>query len=101
MSDWKWRSEPWASDVPYRLDESLDGFEDADGKPPTLAMAIEEAKYIIGLHNEGGTVSGEMLSGDRGPEERKTALKTIKDLKSFIKKHSRPTLAPRKSKDAS
>ena len=82
-----WRKEPWALDVPYELSLSLDNFAHDDKKEPTLEMAIKEAKYIIDLHYEGGTLSAEELSGDFGPEAYEEAKYRIKEHKKFISKY--------------
>ena len=82
-----WREQPWAEKVPNELAESLDNFESDDKAPPTLAMAVEEAAYIIGLHSESGTESQAMLAGERGREARTEAKKTIRDCEAFIKRH--------------
>jgi hypothetical protein len=83
----QWRAQPWATKVPYELAVSLDNFEHDDRRQPTLAQAVEEARYIIGLHSEGGTESHAMFTGERGEEEQAEAKKTVKDCRNFIKRH--------------
>lgn len=82
-----WHEQPWAEKVPYELAQSLNNLESDDKAPPTLAMAVEEAAYIIGLHSESGTESQAMLAGERGREARTEAKKTIRDCEAFIKRH--------------
>lgn len=89
MSEKQWQKETWAKHVPYELSIKLDEFEADDEKAPTLPEAVAEAKYIIGLHNEGGTVSSAMLAGEYGEDDRKAAMKTIKDCRAFIKKYGK------------
>lgn len=44
---------------------------------------ISEAKYVLGLFGEGGTVQSEMLDSD-DPDERKDARKQIRQLRAII-----------------
>lgn len=82
-----WRAENWAKDVGSELALSLDNFECDDKKPPTLAMAVKEAEYIINLHYEAGTTSSQMLSGELGDEERNTALTNMRECRAFMRKY--------------
>lgn len=88
-----WRDQPWADKVPYELAVSLDNFQQDDKSAPSLAVAVEEAGYVVGLHSEGGTESHAMLSGERGEDAQKEARKTVKDCRAFIRRHKNAVAA--------
>lgn len=88
-----WGNQPWAKDVPAELAETLNSIERGNSEPPTLALAVSEARGIIRLHKEGSVASADMLSDDSCKEARREALLTIKACNEFIKKYgSGPSL---------
>lgn len=87
MNDW--RNEKWAKHVPGPImDETLDNIQTDDRKPPTLAEAVKEANYVLGLYSEGGTDAQCELSGEYGEEAKRRATAEVKKCKAFIKKYS-------------
>jgi hypothetical protein len=85
-----WRSEKWAKDVPGPLmTETLDNIQVDDKRPPTLAEAVEQAKYVLGLYRESGTLAQEELAGEHGPEAKRGAKAEMHKCEAFIAKHSK------------
>lgn len=84
-----WRDEKWAKHVPSPLmDETLDNIESDDKRPPTLAAAVKEARYVLSLYNEGGTDARAELEGEYGKEAQKIARAEVRKCQAFIKKYS-------------
>lgn len=84
-----WHNEKWARHVPGPvMDETLDNIEHDDKRPPTLAEAVKEAHYVLGLYNEGGTDARAELEGEYGSEAQKAARAEVRQCKAFIKKYS-------------
>ena len=69
------------------LANTLDNIS-ADDRIPVEQMPdeqiISEAKYVLSLFYEGGTVQSEMLDS-ADPEERKDARKQIRQLKALVR----------------
>ncbi len=82
-----WRDRKWAKYVPGPLmDTTLDNIANDDKRPPTLAEAIEQATYVLGLYAEGGTVANEELNGEHGKDAQRGARAEIRKCNAFIAK---------------
>lgn len=64
----------------------------------TDAEILHEAKYILEIYHESGTVSNDALMGEHGKDEQKSARDDVRKLKALIKKFSATT--PRKTNPA-
>lgn len=100
MALYRWMEQPWAAKVPSRLAESLNNFESSDNRAPDLTEVIKEARYIIGLHHESGTISSEELSGEHGPAGVAEAEQRIRECEAFIKYGNEVLSATRRSSPA-
>lgn len=90
MTQATWRSEKWAKDVPGPvMSETLDNIQTDDKRVPTLAEAVKEAQYVLGLYNEGGTQANEELAGEYGAAAKRAAQAEVRKCKAFIEKHSK------------
>jgi hypothetical protein len=61
----------------------------------TDAEILHEAKYVLEIYHESGTVSNDALMGEHGKDEQKSARDDVRKLKALIKKLSATT--PRKT----
>lgn len=90
MKQATWRSEKWSKDVPGPvMAETLDNIQNDAKKPPTLAEAVKEAQYVLGLYREGGTQAHAELAGEHGPDEQRLAKGEVRKCEAFIAKHSK------------
>lgn len=53
----------------------------------TKQEIVDEAKWVLSVFNESGTISNDILNGEYGKFDQANARKEIKQLKAFIKKH--------------
>lgn len=70
------------------MSETLDNVQNDDKAPPTLVKAVQEAKYVLGLYAEGGTLAREELQGEHGPEAKRKAKAEVRKCEAFIKKYA-------------
>jgi hypothetical protein len=54
----------------------------------TKKEVVDEAKWVLSVFNEGGTISNDILNGEYGKSDQAIARKEVKQLKAFIKKYS-------------
>jgi len=64
----------------------------------TDAEILHEAKYVLEIYHESGTVSNDALMGEHGKDEQKSARDDVRKLKALIKKFGATT--PRKTNPA-
>jgi hypothetical protein len=64
----------------------------------TDAEILHEAKYVLEIYHESGTVSNDALMGEHGKDEQKSARDDVRKLKALIKKFG--TTTPRKANPA-
>jgi len=57
----------------------------------TDAEILHEAKYVLEIYHESGTVSNDALMGEHGKEEQKSARDDVRKLKALIKKFGTTT----------
>lgn len=48
---------------------------------------VDEAKWVLSVYYESGTISNERLNGEWGAFDKKAAQTDVKKLKAFIKKY--------------
>ena len=53
----------------------------------TKQEIVDEAKWVLSIFNESGTISNEILNGEYGKFDQSIARKEVKQLKAFIKKY--------------
>ena len=71
------------------LQYDLESISQDDNKPIeqyTQKEIVDEAKYVLSLYNEGGTLANEDLYCD-DKKVRKEAANQVKQLKQYIKKY--------------
>jgi len=57
----------------------------------TDAEILHEAKYVLDIYHESGTVSNDALMGEHGKDEQKSARDDVRKLKALIKKFGATT----------
>lgn len=84
-----WRNEPWAKNVPGPLmTETLDNIQTDDRQVPTLVEAVKQARYVLSLYREGGTLAQEELAGEHGGDAKRRAQTEVRKCSAFIKLYS-------------